>query len=113
MFSSIPALYPPDAKSNTPQVVTTKCIEHCPVFPRGQRNPWLRTTILEPDLAQRLRNINQVEATQFLTRRVVPTCAPKWKCSKGKEHTSKFSYLHGFVKFVSKEERLVLDTLNW
>ena len=43
---------------------------------------------------------------------MVPTCAPKWKCAKGKEHTSKFSYLHGFVKFVSKEERLVLDTLN-
>lgn len=34
-------------------------------------------------------------------------------CSKEEEQTSKFSYLHGLVKFVSKEERLVLDTLNW
>lgn len=32
---------------------------------------------------------------------------------KGREQTSKFVYLHGLVKFVSKEERLVLDTLNW
>lgn len=32
---------------------------------------------------------------------------------KGKEQTSTFVYLHGFVQFVGKEERLVLDTLNW
>lgn len=31
---------------------------------------------------------------------------------KGKEQTCKFVYLHGFVQFVGKEERLVLDTLN-
>lgn len=34
-------------------------------------------------------------------------------CWEEKKQTSKFSYLHGLVKFVGKEERLVLDTLNW
>lgn len=35
------------------------------------------------------------------------------KYLKGEDQMSMFSYLHGFVKFVGKEERLVLDTLNW
>lgn len=34
------------------------------------------------------------------------------QCLKGKEST-RLSYLHGSVKCVGKEERLVLDTLDW
>lgn len=42
-----------------------------------------------------------------------PVFMGRQMCWKEKEQTNQFSYLHGLVKFVGKEERLVLDALNW
>lgn len=111
-FNSTPALVPPDVSSNTPQAVATKT--HLNI---AKCSPGDKITVREPDTGQMLITIKGVETV---------VTSPDWggglhtsvfvgeqKGLKGKEQTSTFVYLHRFVQFVGKEERLVLDTLNW
>lgn len=54
LFSSIPDLHPPDARSvaplPTPAVAAKNVSRSCQMPPLGQNGPWLRTTGLDQDL---------------------------------------------------------------
>lgn len=92
----------------TPQAVTPTMCQNTANVPGGRAT--LRPGAENYDSRARHR----ADAAKYPTGTQLSPCCSGGRrtCRKRKEQTSTPSYLHGLVKFVGEEERLVLDTLN-
>lgn len=92
----------------TPQAVTPKMCQNTANVPGGRATLPTRAENYDPRARHRADAAKYPMGTQLSQ-----CCSGGWRtCWKRKERTSTSSYLHGLVKFVGEEERLVLDTLN-
>lgn len=90
MFSSIPAVYPPDAKQH-PQVVTNQM--HLNIVQCSPGNITLvENYLLEQPGTKAEKHQTRWKQLQFLIKPARPTPVHQRTCAKGK-NTSKFSYL--------------------